>query len=369
MRKIVAEMMILAALAPLAAASATMPTTEAADAYGVGQSYVRLFQDSVMPGTCGIVLERTRCRADLQIVRKWRGNDSTDASFAQWLADGDSSLHTSDWNGYYIAERAWIEEPTFAWWYTGGIVSIAIDQPKIQGTADYLSHYLGELVHHPNTTPLGFQDLILRSGTPFEQAQPLARALDAAIPVAPYPAPSFGAGLTAAAQLGAYLATLMELVDNPLALSRPESRAFATLVLTELGRRHRELSDGLSVAELQNAVTEDIPSDPEQLNAQWREPLTTQEINTKWPEPVRYALLLGQLVAQVAYNAAVLKDAKADASFRGAIAQLPRWPAMTERTRSDIAALQSVPYASNGGSWKEINQLATRATLDLTGAQ
>jgi hypothetical protein len=54
-------------------------------------------------------------------------------------------------------------------------------------------------------------------------------------------------------------------------------------------------------------------------------------------------------------------------TFRGGLAHIT-WPGVSERFRSDIAALEKVPAASGGDSWKAINQAATRATLDLTSA-
>ncbi|MGC1379960.1 MAG: hypothetical protein WA814_02910, partial [Candidatus Baltobacteraceae bacterium] len=71
------------------------------------------------------------------------------------------------------------------------------------------------------------------------------------------------------------------------------------------------------------------------------------------------------LVAQVAYNAAALKDPSADATFRGALAVLPAWEGISAKTRADITALQGVPYASKGGKWEDINAAATAVVLDI----
>jgi len=348
--------------APLRAAQ---PDVDALGGYGVGQSYARLFQDTVLPGTCGIVLERDRCKSDLRTVQQWRGTDPTDAAYRRWLDSGDVSLKPSTWNGSYIPDKAWTEAPLFSWWYTMGVVSIAISQPRSEGADDYLAHYVGELAKHQDAAPQQYKDLILANGTPFGRAQPLQQAVDAAVPVLPYPAPTLGSGIASDARLGVYLATLQELVDSLLAVSRPESRAFASLVLRALESRHRQFSDGLSVAPLIAALQSDIPFDPEQLDKAWREPLAEKTINGKWPAATRMALLLGQVLAQVAYNAAVLKDTQSDATFRGALAQLPGWSGMSQGLRSEIAALQKLPSPASGGSWEQINSAATRATLDL----
>ena len=319
----------LSALALLAAS----PASGDLAAYGAGQSEVRLFQDSVMPGICGIALERARCDADSRAMQAWHAG-----------------------------------APGFSWWQAAGAVSIAIEQPKNDTTSEYLAHYVDLLASHPADAPPGFANLVSANGSSFERALPLQRALDGAIPVVPYPAPAFAAGLTGTARLGAYHATLLELVDNPLGLSRPESRAFAAAVLAELQRLHHAFSDGLSLARLQAAVNADIPDDPQQLDAQWRRPLTEQVISVKWPLASRKAFLIGGCVTQIAYNAAVLKDPNADSEFRKALSELSLWSAATPAVRADIAALQKIAPAATGGSWDDIAKAAARATLDLTGA-
>ena len=367
MRKILSLATLSVAAFPAMASPATLPPSTAS-AYGTGQAYVRFFQDVLSPGICGIVLERERCNADFRAAQQWRGSEPNDSSYARWLTDGDTALFTKGWNGAYISENGWAQNPAFAWGYTAGAVSIAAEQPRNDATSAYLAHYVTDLANHSSAAPEGFAGLVTSSssGSPFERAQPLQRVLAQAVPVVPYPLPAFGAGLTADARLGAYIATLQELVDNPLALSRPESRAFATIVLAHLQQQHQKLHDGLSVAGLQALVDGDIPWDPAQLDALWREPLSSQILNSKWPEDERKALLLGMLTAQVAYNAAVLKDAGFDATYRGVIAQLSSWPAMPKSMRADATALKAIPFASRGGSWKDINEAATRATLDLT---
>ena len=63
------------ALLPIAVAAEgpATPPAAALRAYGGGQSYERLFQDTVMPATCAIVLERARCVDDLHVVESVAG--------------------------------------------------------------------------------------------------------------------------------------------------------------------------------------------------------------------------------------------------------------------------------------------------------
>lgn len=77
------------------------------------------------------------------------------------------------------------------------------------------------------------------------------------------------------------------------------------------------------------------------------------------------AFVLGAGTAQVAYNAAVLRDPQSDAGFRDALASIPAYAGISPRVRADILALQSIPYATNGGDWSTINTAGSRATTDI----
>ena len=135
-------------------------------------------------------------------------------------------------------------------------------------------------------------------------------------------------------------------------------------MLVRLQGLHSKFGDGLTAAPLQAAVSQPIVADREWINSTWRQPLS-EVINIKWPDGPRKAFLMGRLTAQVAYNAAVLKDANADAGFRGAIATLPMWDGMSAKTRADIAALHNVPYAAKGGRWEDINAGASAVVEDI----
>ncbi len=340
------------------------PTTAAVTSYQRGEAYERLFQDiDLGPGTCGIVLERAQCASDLQLISSMRGQDPTDAQAQKWFASGDISLRVENWNGMYVPDKAWSDDPVFAWWYTAGVVSIAASLPKGGSLDEYLGHYAGELTKHASAAPDTSSKWVPNGNTAAGLAS-VQSSLQQVFPVAPYPEPSFADGAAAYAQLGVYVGTLQQLVDNPATLSRPASRAFAGAVLARLQDLHAKFADGLSVAPLQTAVDQPIILDQNWINTTWRQPLVPS-INMKWPEGPRKTFLIGNLMAQVAYNAAVLKDASADAQFRGAVVTLPTWDGISSKTRADIAALQSVPYQSKGGKWDDINSAATAVTLDI----
>jgi len=359
----------IAALAVVAVAAA--PRASAADlatpdaqAYAGGQAYERLFQDHVKPAICGIVLERQRCNDDFATVVALRGADANDAAMRAWLATGDVAAAPKDWNGLYVTDQAWSAAPETWWWYTAGILSIAASLPQSQATIAYLRGVPDLLEKHAAAAPAKFRGLVRPGVDPFERLNPLQAALLADTGVAPYPAPAFRAESRADAQLGVYLSTLEELVDNPYALSRPESRAFGLLVVNRLQRVNDEYGVKISFDPLRAALSAPIPDDPRKLDSVFRQPLA-HGVSMRWPEDRRNAFLLGVLVAQVAYNAAVLHDAQADAEFRAHFASIPPYPGMSSAAHADVAELLTLPNMYKGGTWPEINSAASKAALDI----
>jgi len=354
-----------AAIPVQSSADVVKPTTAAVTAYQQGQAYERLFQDiNLAPGTCAIILERERCNVDLQLLSGMRGEDPTDDLAKKWFATGDISMRVEKWNDMYVSDKVWTDDPVFAWWYTAGIAEIAASLPQGKGIDEYVGSIADVLAKHTAAAPDESAAWSPTGGTPYTRLAWVQGSLEQIFPVETYPVPTFGDGPAFYAQLGVYVSTIQELVDNPFALSRPESRAFAAVVLARLQDVHTKFADGLTAAPLQNAVNQPIIADSEWINTTWRQPLS-QQINKKWPDQSRHAFLLGNLIAQVAYNAAVLKDSNSDADFRGAIATLPTWAGMSAKTHADIASLQNIPYAAKGGKWEDINAAATAAVLDI----
>ena len=347
----------------LPAGAATVPSANALAAFHVGQAYERLFQDHIVPGTCGIVLERPGCNADFEAVHALRGPDANDTATQAWLATGNLSQAAKGWNGIYVPDKSWTEDPEFAWWYNAGIISVATSLPQSSATTDYLAGVAGMLAAHGAATPADFQGLVRSQGSPFDRLQPLQAALLKAVPVIPYPDPSFADGLKGDVQLGIYVSTLQQLLDNPLALSRPESRAFGTAIAGRLQSINDGYAVGVSFAPIVTALSGNISDNPGEMN-QLRE-LLAKAISTKWPAPRRQAFLIGALSAQVAYNAAVLHDGQSDAAFRHVIGMLPPYAGASSQVIADVNAMLKIPPASKGGSWSAINAAASKAVSDM----
>jgi hypothetical protein len=354
------------ALLPLAAA-AEGPATPAAGAlraYAGGQSYERLFQDTVMPATCAIVLERARCMDDLHVVESIAGPREEYATIEKWFATGDVALRLQNWDGSYVPESTWKSDPAYAWWYTAGIVSIAASLPQNDATTPYVAHYLGDLTAHAASAPEGYGTAIASSGTAFERLKPLQSMLNSAVPVTAYPVMRTGDSAGSDARLGLYYATVEELADSPLALSRPESRAFAIATLNDVGKVHQATGDGVSVEKLVTAFGSEIPSDPAAYHTVFAR-LATLGPRPSWPARRREAFFIGAVAAQVAYNAAATKDAQSDDAFRGALAKFAAYPGMSDAVHNDVLVLLHVPSVSKGGKWEDVNAAATQATLAI----
>ena len=323
-------------------------------AYAQGQAYERLFQDHLMPGTCGIVLERERCRADFQTIASLRP-DSADEAMGRWLASGDTWLAPKEWNGAFISDQTWSNDPITSWWYTAGIFSIAERSPRNPATESYLTSITDVLFKHASGAPSLYRNL--------DSARGLALALNSSVPPEMYPRVVFDAGSASYAQLGIYLSTLQELVDNPLALSRPESRAFGLAVLRKLQDVNATFGRSIAVADAEAVLSGDIPTDPAAINERLRTPLEAAGADMSWPEAQRQAFVLGALIAQVAYNAAVFKDVDTDRSFRRAIADLPPYQGISSDAVAAIKAMTTL----KSGDWAAISTSATAATLAIAG--
>lgn len=336
-------------------------TTTNLQAYLQGQAYERLFQDHLMPGTCGIVLERARCSSDLQTVQSFRGADPTDQFMQQWIATGDIALWKDDWNGMHVPDDSWSKDPAFAWWYTAGIGSIAARLPENSTTSEYAASIASVLAKHNDSAPAEVAASHQIKSNGFPSLKALQSLLAQTVPVTPFPAPVFGSGNPADARLGVYLSTLQELIDNPFALSRPESRAFALIVLNRLKQRQADYGQTISLSRIEYYLTGDIPLDRQIIDREIRIPLGNAGPDMHWPDGPRKAYELGYFTAQVAYNAAVLKDPAADKQFRGWIAALPMFDSMPPDAIAAVKKLVALPP----GDWPDINNAATTATLAI----
>jgi hypothetical protein len=347
-----------------AAASDVAPTSDDLHAYALGQSYERSFEDYLEPGTCGIVLERQRCRDDFAALEKFGGARKMDAQVALWLKDGDLAIRVDSWDGVEIPDQTWKDDPRFGWWYVAGVLSIAAEMPRLTGVDVLVSSILDLLTKHADAAPKQFSGLIDATGSPHDRVKRLLDALDNAIPPAPFPSVSLVAGDAGYAQLGILDSTVQELVDNPMALSRPESRLFALAVVDKIEAFDRKLGGSYSFDNIRLHLRGSISADHDTLDADLRQPWSRWGDVLKQAPDQRDAYLFGTMTAQAAYNAAILKDKQADATFlRGFISQTKPYAGMSAEAKAAVHKMQDVSY----GDWTNINEAASDATLAIMG--
>ena len=340
------------------------PSPSDLHAYSIGQSYVRSFQDYLEPGTCGIVLERPRCLADFASVQEFVGARKMDVEVAKWLQDGDLQNRVLDWEGVEIPDATWQKDPAFGWWYTAGALSIAVDMPKNDATSKFVTSIVDVLAAHDDAAPTQFKGMVGNGDSPVARTKSLVDGLNAAVPQTEFPAVLLATGETGDAQLGVFSSTLTELVDNPMALSRPETRAFALAVVDQLERLDRKVGGSFSFDGLRNSLRGDIPMDSASLDLEFRQPLSAWPPKMNPPSRELIALYFGTATAQAAYNAAILKDKNADESYlRGFISQTPPYAGMSTEAMAAVAKMQNDPY----GDWSKVNGDASAATLAIIG--
>jgi hypothetical protein len=348
------------------ASSAADVTPDAANlsAYALGQSYERTFQDYLEPGTCGIVLERQRCRDDFAAVKEFVGTRKMDAQVSLWLKDGDLANRISAWEGAQIPDQTWKDHPSFGWWYVAGALSVAAEMPRRTGVDELVSSILDNLTKHADAAPQQFSGLIDAGGAPQDRAKRLLDALHAAVPPTAFPAVASIDGDAGYAQLGILSGCVGELIDNPMALSRPESRLFALAVVDKIEAFDRKLGGSYSFDNLRLHLRGIISSDNDTLTTDIRQPFGGWAEVLKGAPEQRDAYLFGTMTTQTAYNAAILKDKQADETFlRGFISQTKPYARMSDKAKAAVHKMQDVPY----GDWQNINAAATDATLAIMG--
>ena len=334
------------------------------DGYRLGQTSMRTFDDDREPGTCGIVLELQRCRDDFATLRKFVGPRDLDAEVAAWLKDGDIDHRIQHWDGVDVQASSWVRDPSFAWWFRSGQLALVSVLPDADSPGNVIGYFVDELNAHPDAAPEKFRNLIDQNPSPAARAKRLVAALALAHPAAPFPSPTITAGNLGYAQLGILNDTLGQLVDNPIALSRPESRRFALMVIDEDEAFDRKAGGKFSFVAVRETLGGAIPGDPEEIDKKLRHPLSNGWIpDTKSMPAQGNAFLLGYLLNQVAYNAAVLKDGPSDKDFRHQLARMKAVDGTPNATTTDLTALNKLPT----GQWTAVRKLAMAATLAIMG--
>jgi hypothetical protein len=349
---------IACAIGSVCAPGSAQPATPIAainvEAYRTGQAYVRAFEDYLEPGTCAIVLERERCRDDFQALRRLAGPREMDAEVERWLKDGDLENRIKHWDGLRVPDATWRSDPAYGWSYTAGALSIAGGLPDDSADRSFVGSIVTLLASHADVAPVGYRDLLGTDPSPFQKSRRLREKLAADFPQLPYPNLVFGDDAVGYARLGVAFSTYQELVDNEIALSRPESRAFVLAILDRVDTIDRAWASPYSTAALRRAISGEIPRDREWIDRELRQAPVSWMSIFKTHASERGAFFAGMYATQTAYNAAVLKDrqfggARSAATF-ALESQLPK---------DLVATISQIDRAP--ADWTHISAAATAA--------
>jgi len=333
--------------------AATNPTDQDRAAFLKGVQFQRVIDIFQNPRSCGIVLLRERCIADLHVVA---GKAAETPEFQKeygFAISGDISTYPpqlGEANSLGPSEKLpWDSAPVASWLQAAGSAYVlSLGESDIIHQM-FAMDYAGAVVFHAKNAgqyvdliPLTLQKEAAEKGTKPPQApaagkmamtsspialeqvplvqQIIVSNLGPVFPVEAQPRLATTPGLVGDARLGIYQATFNELGESPQVLLEPQTRAFA-LELIRLEISQGASADGWTANSLEQAVSTARSSDDvgaffqaiqEKLNASYLQTL---------PMPRRLVNVHGMLIAQGAYNAAVLHDSNFDGLVRSQIAQ------------------------------------------------
>jgi hypothetical protein len=370
-------------LAKAAAAQTIVPTQAERDAYETGRASARTVLVFQYPQICAIVLERPRCVHDLDLfLARFPRFPASDAALLRAaFSSGDFSRidpHYREVKSAFVAETERVRDPHAAWLIEAGIASVeipaALDQvtrtlaaPNAISLARYVSAAgnfralvpsaaVDEVAHtKPNldgTVPLG---LALDQVGGYEAA--ILRGLQSVFPPQAYPQSVFGAGPRGDAQLGVAIASLAELSEVPRFLAQPDAQGFVDATFARL----IETLPG-DATRLQ-ALRADFGVGPE-IDRLFRPDGSIVKLAAFQRDLDRttlHAVLVGQLSAQTAFNAAVYRDPKLGEQFRGEVESFEEVDAAVPGLANLRKALRR-PAATD---WAALNAAATAIVLRL----
>ncbi len=359
-----------------AAAQSIVPTQSEREAYETGRASARTVLVFQYPQVCAIVLERPRCSRDL---------DRFLARFPRFPAADAARLRAAFANGYFakldmrygeidttfVAEPERLKDAHAAWLIEAGIASVevpaALDQvhqvmalpnalalARDAGAAGSFRSLVPDAIvdaeAHVTPDPKGTVPL----GLPVDQAltyqAAIVKTLAATFPPQAFPHIAYAQGRRGDAQLGVAVATLMELSEVPRMLAQPDAQHFVDETFVRLIE-----TSPVDATRLQ-ALRADFAVGPE-IDRLYRSGGAIEKliaVQRHLDQGTLRALLVGQLSAQLAFNADVYRDVKFSNTFRSQVERFDDADASVPGLDRLRAALR-VPAAKD---WPRINAAA-----------
>ena len=360
-----------------AGAQTLEPSRAERDAYEQGRASARTVLVFQYPQICAVVLERPRCARDLDLFlsRFPRFPAADAAQLRAAFKSGDFAKldpHYREVKSAFVAEPERLKDPHAAWLVEAGIASVDIPAALDQVTRTLAAPNAVALARNaaaagsfrplvppaaideaaratPNrdgTVPLG---LALDEVPGYEAA--LQKGLDRTFPPLAYPHIAYATGRRGEAQLGVAIATLAELAEVPRVLAQPDAQAFVDATFARLIETLP--GDG---ARLQ-ALRADFAPGP-QFDRLFRPGGAIVQLGAIQRDLERetlHAVLVGQLSAQLAYNAMVYRDVKSSTQFRSEVERFDEADAAVP----GLAGLRAALRRPATTDWPAINAAAS----------
>ena len=369
-----------------AAAQTIVPTQAERDAYETGRASARTVLVFQYPQICAIVLERPRCSRDLDLflARFPRFPASDAAQLRAAFSSGDFSRldpHYREVKSAFVAETERVRDPHAAWLIEAGIASVEIPAALDQVTRTLAAPNAISLARNASAAG-SFRALVPQAaidevaggkpnadgtvplGMPLDQIgsyeASLLKGLEGVFPPQAYPHIAFGPSPRGEAQLGVAIASLAEISEVPRFLAQPDAQGFVDATFAHL----IETLPGGDATRAQ-ALRADFGVGP-QIDRLFQPNGPIVKLATLQRDLDRTtlrALLVGQLSAQTAFNAAVYRDVKLSDQFRGEVESFDEVDAAVP----GLANLRKTLRRPAATDWPAINAAATAIVVRLIG--
>lgn len=381
--------LVLAANTVALAAEPIVPTASDRASFSVGQAKQRVIEMFQDPRMCGIVLLRQRCLADVEALVPTQTDAAQIEHLRAFAQYGDMDRYDSKWaevNVVLLPDSFWQKDPVATWLQAAGI--LLQSDSELEGPMKVImeSPTYGDMARYANAArPYGSLvpgDLIAAAakapadsnvaGVPVASApldltqvqhlhDILIPRLKALFPSAAQPAVLSAPSLKGDMQLGAYVATANEMFESPTLFLQPSSRAFLSAVSVRLAQVQPDAASAEQARIVaQRFLTVAGPDAWKSVHADWH--VATNKAAAALQGHRKEAFFGGMMAAQVAYNAAVLKEASAANDQMGFIAA---WTS-ADRDLPGLATKRAALSAVAHGDWHGLNRAATDLTLSLT---
>ncbi len=374
--------------------AAIQPTSADRAALSAGEAMQQGINVLQNPRTCAIVLLRGVCRnafVALESLSSARASQQPLSSpFTEFASHGDIDLFDQKWsdaNAVVVPEDAWKRDGRGTWLETAAVILESSYNPQRELLRLMAMPMYEELALHASSAgPYG--SLIPSAVQKRAHLQPSAAtpgglkanslgismadgdALDATLlpalkqlfPAEAQPVVSVGQGLQGDMQMGAYVATANEMFESPVLFLEPQSRTFLHDACMALARLQPGAAAANRVRILgQRFLSLDSPDAWKAAYADWQALATS--IMQGLPSPRKDAFAFGLMSAQLAYNAAFLREKPALADQLGFLAGEASLSKQVPAVGPPLTAL----LGADKTNWHELNLRGSNLTMSIIG--